>query len=497
MGAAGTTEAVRPSAADDWGLIAAMIVFAHPIEFVFSLAIVGVLGFVGGLALLAPLIVWTVFAVVTGLMDRDQLSGRAIRPADEPELTALVQAVAERLDIRAPLLVRLVPVPDAALSTTKVAGVRVFVLELGWPLLRRMTCAQLAAVVAHELAHELHVADRRTSWLLRARESLAESLDNRVHVPVAVAGILLRATQARSWDRESAADVSSAEVAGSSAVRSALQQTGSIGAAFEILGERWASALAEDDCYPQDLYDALDVALDDPCLARQMASTFEAMEAAEALHPYAFSSHPSLAARVAAVPELPGGDWDASGPVRIREGAVLDQWCVQTLVGPEEPGQLRPVRVLDCEPERFDLPADKAYTALVEATGHLSIPDAITAAVDAITDGSWMGLARAIDPELGSVPSEMLTVLSRESFVSCLGRAVSGRLLDAGWQRASRWTTRVVVSPDGDDVDVRELIERAVVSANPGEVRLLLALANPPAPLGSPPVALVDSGAIA
>lgn len=137
MGTVMRTYTARPSAAREWGLIAAMTVAAHPIAFVFGLALMGVSGFVGDWGLLAPPIAWVVFGMVGAVSHRDQLPGRAIRPADEPELTALVRTVAERVGFRTPLLVRLVPVPDAGLFATKVAGVRVFVLVLGWPLLRR------------------------------------------------------------------------------------------------------------------------------------------------------------------------------------------------------------------------------------------------------------------------------------------------------------------------------------------------------------------------
>lgn len=479
MGTVMPTDTARPSAAHEWGLIVAMTVCAHPIAFLCGLALMGVSGFVGDWGLLAPPIAWVVFGLVTAVTHRDQLPGRAIRPADEPELTALVRTVAERLNFRTPLLVRLVPVPEAALFATKVAGVRVFVLVLGWPLLRRLTAAQLAAMVAHELAHELHVVDRRTSWLLAARGSLAESLDNWVHVPAAVAGTMLRATQGRSWDLETAADASSTEVAGSSAVRSALQQGGSIGAAFEILGEKWTSTLAEDGSYPQDLYDALDAALDDPYLARLAASASKAADAEDAMDPYAVATHPPVATRVAAVPERSGGDWDPDRPVPIRTREALDQWCIQELVGPDE--GMRPVRVLDFAPEHFDAPVDEAYTALVDATGSESVPGAMSAAVDAIAAGSWMQLARAIEPEISSVPPALLPAISRDVIVGCLGRAVSGLLLDAGWHRASRWMTSVLVSPEGEDLDVAELIERTVDGADPESLRSLLALNDPQA----------------
>ena len=124
------------------------------------------------------------------------------------------------------------------------------------------------------------------------------------------------------------------------------------------------------------------------------------------------------------MPERSGGDWDPDSPVPIRTREALDQWCVQELVGPDDPAEeMRPVRVLDFPPEHFDAPVDEAYTALVDATGSESVPDAMSAAVDAIAAGSWMQLARAIDPEISSVPPELLRTISRDVIVGCLGRA--------------------------------------------------------------------------
>jgi len=471
-----TMDAGRPSAGRDWGLIAAMTVSAHPVAFLFGLALVGFSGFLGSWGLLAPPIGWTLFGLVAVATDRQQLPGRAIRPDDEPELATLVRAVAERLGFQVPLLVRLVPVPEAGLIATKVSGVRVFVLALGWPLLRWLTAAQLAAVVAHELAHELHAADRRTSHLLAARGALVDSMENIVHVPSALAGRMLRATQQRSWQLETAADASSAEVAGSSAVRGALEQTGSITALFEMLGGHWASTLAEDKSYPQDLYDALDTARGDTHVVTLIAAESLAADAAEALDNYGISTHPPRATRMAAIPERPGGGWDASGPLRLRNADALDLWCVQELAGSEDPSEgLRPVRVLDCPPERFDVPVGEAYSALVEATGSDSVPDAMVAAVEAIADGGWVQLAGSIEPEIGHAPKAQRAGLRREVLVDCLGRAVEGCLLDAGWHRASRWITSVLASPDDEVVDVRALIERCIDSSDPTDLRSLLA----------------------
>jgi hypothetical protein len=64
--------------------------------------------------------------------------------------------------------------------------------------------------------------------------------------------------------------------------------------------------------------------------------------------------------------------------------------------------------------------------------------------------------------------------------VGRLGRAVSGCLVNAGWHRVSRWLTGALVDPNAVDVDVCELIEQALDSADPAAVRLPLALADLP-----------------
>jgi hypothetical protein len=173
---------------------------------------------------------------------------------------------------------------------------------------------------------------------------------------------------------------------------------------------------------------------------------------------------------------------DPNEPVPMRDGDAVDRWCVQEFVGTEDQSErLRPVRVLECAPERLDVPVGEANAALVEATGCDSVPAAMAATLEAIADGRWGQLARAIEPEIGSAPPALRVAIGRDVLVGCLGRAVSGCLLDAGWHRSSRWMTSALVNPDGEDVDVRVLIEQAVDSADPSALRSLLALGDPKA----------------
>ncbi|HEY8721734.1 M48 family metalloprotease [Pengzhenrongella sp.] len=468
-----TTDGERPSAAREWALIAGLNLAAHPLGILIVVGVLGAAAYFDAWGFLAAPLALGAFGALGRLTADQHLPGRGILPDDEPQLAALVRDVAERLELRVPILVRVIPTPDAVLAPTKVAGVRVLVLLLGLPLLRRLTVAQLAAVVAHELAHEPHL-ERRTSWLGRARAALVESLDRRIHVPAALAGPLLRATQQQSWQLETSADLVAANVAGTAATRGALEQIASLDVVFSNLGELWALTLAEAGEYPDDLFDAIETALADPFVARQAAAD----RILETPDPFALESHPPLLIRLAAVPERSRGPWDPTAPIRLRDAEVLDRWCVRELLLPKDSAdeQLRPVRVLDCAPERFGASADEAFEALRTATGRPSRQEALAAALDAIADGGWARLAQAIEPEIGSAPRALRAAASREVFVGCLGRAVSGRLLDAGWVRASRWLTQVVVDPDGVQVDARELISSAIDGADPTRLRSLLAL---------------------
>jgi hypothetical protein len=216
--------------------------------------------------------------------------------------------------------------------------------------------------------------------------------------------------------------------------------------------------------------------------ARVVAAATQAAEDADELDPYGTSSHPPPATRMAAIPERPQGHWDTSQPVPIRDVEAVDRWCVRELAGTEDQSdELRPVRVLDCPPERFDVPVGEANAALVEATECDSVPAAMAAVLEAIADGRWVQLARAIAPDIGSAPPPLRAALGRDVLVGCLGRAVSGCLVDAGWHRASRWTMSALVNPNGEDVDIRTLIEQALDSADPSTLRSLLALGDPKA----------------
>lgn len=457
----------------EWLLVVAMTAVAWLPWLLLGGALIGSAALLGiwGLAV-PPVAVGVFIGMIKDRRDGARLPGRVVRPGEEPELTELVRDVAERLGFRSPLLVRVVPVPQAALGPARVSGVRAFALVLGLPLLRGLSAAQLAAVIAHELAHEQHVSDRRRARLAASREALADRLDGRFRPLAPLAAPLLRASQRRAWEPELAADADSARVAGTAAARGALELTGPLDAAFEALGGRWLAGLDEENAYPADFYEAFDAAFEDPYVARRAARV--AAES-DALDPYAAASHPPFARRVAALPDCGGEGSYGDGPVPLRGTKEIERWCAAALAGLDGADNLKPVRILATDPERYFRPAGEDLAELLAMTRRDSRAEALAAAADAVADGSWPRLARRLEPGLRWVPPVARPVAAREAVAGCVGRVLGDALRDAGWEHAGRWLGSVLAAPDGTTVvDVHDAVVTALDTGDPGPVRELL-----------------------
>ncbi|MHB9861005.1 M48 family metallopeptidase [Streptomyces sp. YIM S03343] len=323
------------SAVREWLLVVAMLGLAWGPFVLLGVSALLIMAFTQIWAAAGPFGLMAVTAV-RGFTERPPLPGRAVRPEDEPELAALVQDVAERLGFHGPLLVRIVPDPAAAMARVRIRGVRTYVMVLGLPLLRALTEAQMASVIAHELAHDQHVRHLRSNLLALARDVLAERLDGRLRLLAPLAAPLLRASQPSVWRAETAADAEAARVAGTVATAEALELTGPLHTMFHGLGATWWSALEREGTYPEDFYDALDTARRDPFVSRR-AARWAAEE--ESLDPYATADHPPSGTRVAALPHTDASDAsDAfrAVPLTLRTGTAIERWCVGRLAAPDE-----------------------------------------------------------------------------------------------------------------------------------------------------------------
>lgn len=468
---------IRPSPLRTWSLTAAVLAVAWLPQAVLVVALVGAaLVWRAEWLLLAPAAA-LLAGPVRAAFGRGPLPGRALRPADEPELAALVRDVADRVGLRRPLLVRVVPDVQASLGPARVDGTPSYVLLLGLPLLRTLTEAELASVVAHELAHEQQARARGTAVLGFARELLAERLTGYLRPLAPLAAPLLRASQPLVWRAELAADAQAARIAGGTAAVGALRRTAVLHAVYEGLGETWWAALVEEDAFPEDFYDALDAALADPHVVARATRTAAANDAVD---PYASAGHPPFARRIEALADAPeaAGTY-STAPLPLRTGAALARWCVRELAELEE------VEVIDGEATRIrllDLPDDRLHRLdgapgldlLLHVTGEQHPQPALTAVLDAVADGRGQQLARHLEPGLRWLDADARTALAHEVLTGSATTALTTVLRTAGWTCTGRWLTSVLTAPDGRTVDLHALVTEAVHTGDTGPVRALL-----------------------
>jgi Zn-dependent protease with chaperone function len=404
-------------------------------------------------------------------------AGVLLRPRDHPELFALLGEVARRVGFDTPLVVRLVPVPDAGVVAVGSRRRRRCVLFLGWPYLRQLPARQLAAVLAHELAHELPGPDAATRWLLAARTALVDSLDRTVHPPRLLAAPLLARTRRYAFDVELAADAAAAAAVGTEACRDALQATYRLDSAFEPFAGWYLPRLAEAGEYPVDLYAAYADALADP-LVGEWARRDAALHDAGADDPEL--THPVLSRRVAALPPVvvDGPPGDPGRPVPVGDAAELDRRCVELLL--DAPPGLTPVRLLDRDPGWFTPPLAEARSELSAATRAVTGRGDLDAALDAVASGAWRDVAARLERVPAHVPEPVARLALRDTYAGCLVAVLSGLLLEAGHTRVSRWSLARLRAPDGGLVDVRGLVERALDGGDPAPLRALAATGRHP-----------------
>ena len=390
----------RRGSVTEWGLAAAMAALAHPLAVV-GAAVAAVALWAFGVGFLSgPVLGFGLASLLGAISGGGGLPGHALRPEAEPALASLVVEVARRVGFAEPLLVRAVPVPDAALATVRVQGVRARVMLLGLPLLRRLSEAELAGVVAHELAHDARAHDRRTTALLLGRAALADSLERSVHVPPSWAAHLLRATR-RAWAARARRrrdgrdcrryDPGTRRPAPGRTARGRLPRP----------GRPWVAALG-DDRYPADLYDALDEAAYDQAIAARMAQVADEVDEED---PIGASSHPPVAARVAALPDA----IDRGRPPRSRSTwwgrgssptGALGRSPAPTPCHRRSPVQGHRNRAGAHRPARRarSCRRPRRWSSTLAATGGAHALGCVEAACAAIADDRWLEVAARVGP---------------------------------------------------------------------------------------------------
>ena len=445
-------------------LTVALLAMAHPL---FAVVIVaGPLAVVAFHAweFLVPPVAWTVFAVAGSILDRPPLPGVPVRPAEEPELARLVSEIAERLEIRRPLAVRVVPSVDAGVYDQKLRGRPASVIVLGWPLVKHLSAAELRAVVAHELAHREHLDDKHLGRMLTARAQLADRPPRQGWPPRRWRTALLRATQQASYDQELASDAAAAQVAGAQDVVSALRNVDRLDTAYEMLASTWVDVLAEQEQWPEDLYAAMDDAWLDPWVSHRI----DRMLAERPPHDDE-ASHPATQDRIEALGAAPA---EPGEPLRLRNPKELEAHVAELFSEPEESA----VRILDLEPDALhdETSGQELIDEIVEVTGADGAGDALAKVHALVRDGQWVAFAEQLEPGLRHAPPEVRPGAERMVMGGAFSRLLVTQLRNAGWQRASRWVRSPLVRPDGTTVDVRDVIDAALASGPCSELDALV-----------------------
>lgn len=442
-----------------WPLVLAMNLVARSLMIVATVAVLAVTWYFGVWFLLAGAVAWGVLM----LMSPTTPEGLALRADDEPELVALVQRLASQHGMTAPLLLRMGPGNDASLSVRRLRGRIVYVLELGRPMLAFMTVEELSAVIVHELAHSDHLA----TPLDRALAGARNGLEGAWRVPF-LTGLLLAATRPFTLEHEYDADAAAAAALGPSAVVSSLRRTSQIDELFDTVVDHWCGVLVDEGRYPQDLFSAAGLAISDPEVIAWIDANF-AREIDNGEDDY-----PSIQGRMERL--LPGGPHSRieGSPVGLRNPDRLSAWSLSTVFGlDDKDNELTPGLVLDGPAGRFDPDAEQAHAALREATGEQRIHAALHSSADQIEAGTWRLLADRLEPEITDLVDAEREAARSGVLVSCVGTALMVPLAGAGWTRGNRWLPHILVSPDGERIDVLDVVDAAARTGDATRLRPL------------------------
>ena len=311
----------------------------------------------------------------------DAPSGLLVSRQDEPELWALVDEVSAELGVQPPDDVRLVEDVNAFVhEDTRLLGLlggRRH-MGLGLPLLQVLSVDQLRGVVGHELGHYAGGDTRVSALVHRAGTTVARTSHHLGpqtwlgRLFAAYARLYARVSLRVRRRQELRADEGSVRVVGQEAHVRALVEVRAAAAAWDFFVSRYVEPLWQAGSAPQDLYAGYRRLLGEPTRQSQLDDVRASAVQEEADDPY--DSHPSLAARVANVRQLP--DRDAPGddrPARAllrdapaAERQVTDELCVRVLGALPQDRYRMDVELLDPDPYTADLLAPVA--ALARAT---------------------------------------------------------------------------------------------------------------------------------
>ena len=315
----------------------AEVAYAHRIHP--KLAILCVIG--------ALAILWSVLP----RFDKFESPGPQLTRDQHPRLFQELDGVAKSVNQEMPAEVFLVP--DVNAWVAQRGGVMGFgsrrVMGLGLPLMRMLSRSQFRAVLAHEFGHYYGGDTKLGPWIYKTRGAIGRTLESLgdgslLRLPFLAYGkMFLRITHAISRRQEFVADELAARAIGSQALIGGLRTVHGVAPAFDAY---WVN-----ECAP-----VLNAGFRPP-LAEGFQQFVQAGSVAAAIDKHLdeelkegkvdpYDTHPPLKERIAAVQNLPPGEFGSDDPpatTLLADVPTLENELLAALVNPDSAGKLKPI----------------------------------------------------------------------------------------------------------------------------------------------------------
>ncbi|HPI31965.1 MAG TPA: M48 family metallopeptidase [candidate division Zixibacteria bacterium] len=254
-----------------------------------------------------------ILAAIVPRRDQFEPPGPELSLAEHPRLAEVIRRVAGQTEQAMPRTVYLIP--DFNAWVAQHGGSHLHggdrLMGIGLPLLHQVTVSQFEAVIAHEFGHYHHGDTRLGPRIYQTRAAIVRTIaglhehNSILQAPFLWYGrMFLQITHAISRRQEFNADRLAAQVAGTAAMRSALEKINRGGIAFDAYWQSEFVPMLRSRRLPP-LLDGFTLFLQCEPMQTRIDACAEQVLASEATDKY--DTHPSLRERLAALEALPAG----------------------------------------------------------------------------------------------------------------------------------------------------------------------------------------------
>lgn len=294
----------------------------------------------------AGLILWSIMP----RWDRFEAPGPQLLEAEQPELFRLLRQVAAAAGQPMPAEVYATAEMNAwVMDRGGLLGIGSRrVMSLGLPLLKILTVSEAKAVIAHEFGHFYGGDTKLGPWIFRTRQAMLRTVntlgeqDSVLQKPFLWYGnAFMKITQGISRSQEYTADRLAAQVAGASAMKSALTALHLKGGAFDKYWRTEFVPVVQSGFRPP-LLEGYAAFIAHPVIAASLQQSLTAeLERGET---EMFDSHPALRDRLAAIKDGAQVTTDqASADSLLRAQDHLEQTLLRALINAEHADNLQPL----------------------------------------------------------------------------------------------------------------------------------------------------------